>query len=60
MDKPKESLVFCEDDMVLTFDKKRCLHTVWRARKITKEDSTYLNNCEAQQQQQVSIYLSII
>lgn len=51
MNRPREKLVYCEDNLVMTFDSKHSLHTVWQIRKITNEDLNILDNNVTHQQQ---------
>nr|XP_039261874.1 anaphase-promoting complex subunit 1-like [Styela clava] len=51
MNRTRESVVFCEENLLMTFDSKHGLHTVWKMRRIVNDDITSLDNNVGQQQQ---------
>ena len=49
MNRPQDSVVYCEDNFVMTCDERHGLHTVWKARKVTSDDVNGLQSAQAQQ-----------
>ena len=37
MNKPRDRIVYCDDDIIMTCDTQQGCHTVWRAKEILEE-----------------------
>nr|XP_002122497.2 anaphase-promoting complex subunit 1-like [Ciona intestinalis] len=53
MNRPHDSIVFCEEDFILTCDKRHGLHTVWRARAVSANDINLLQSSRVPTQNQM-------
>ena len=49
MNRSQDSVVYCEDDFVMTCDERHGLHTVWKARKVSYDDVNVLQTAQLQQ-----------
>ena len=49
MNRSQDSIVYCDDDFVMTCDERQGLHTVWKARKVSSDDVNVLQLAREQQ-----------
>ena len=60
MNRFQDSVVYCENDFVMTCDERQGLHTVWKAREVSADDVSVLQATAKTQQNQVSMKLNFI
>nr|CAB3234793.1 anaphase-promoting complex subunit 1-like [Phallusia mammillata] len=54
MNKANDTVVYCENDFIMTCDQRHGLHTVWKARQVLSDDINSLQSAKPQQQHQIS------
>jgi len=53
MNRWQDTIVYCEDDFIVTCDERHGLHSVWKAKEVCADDVSILHSTKTHLQNQV-------